>query len=140
MIVVDTNIISELMKPEPHAGMRRWVNAQAYESLYLTSVSWYELLYGLELMPSGKRRGSLGLTLNALRLELFADRILAFDEKAASELSKLMAQARRDGIAISLGDGQIASIALQHGFAVSTRDVAPFEAAGVKVFNPWEPV
>ena len=137
MIVLDTNIISELMKPEPHTGMRHWVNAQELEHLYLTSVSWYELLYGLELMPSGKRRDGLGQTLNALRSELFADRVLPFDEKAARGLSKLMAQARRDGIAISLGDGEVAAIASQHGFAVATRDVAPFKAAGLKVINPW---
>ncbi len=138
MIVLDTNIISELMKPVPHIGMRQWVNAQALENLYLTSVSWYELLCGLELMPSGKRRDGLGQTLNALRNEIFADRMLSFDEKSASGLSKLMARARCDGIAISLGDGEIAAIALQHGFAVATRDVAPFEAAGLKVINPWQ--
>jgi toxin FitB len=137
MIVVDTNIISELMKPEPHPGMRHWMNAQSSDNLYLTSVSWYELLYGLELMPSGKRRDGLRFTLNALRTEFFADRMLSFDENSASALSKLMAQARVDGIAISLGDGQIASIAVQHGFSVATRDTLPFEAAGLQVINPW---
>jgi toxin FitB len=138
MIVIDTNIVSELLKPQPHEGMRQWINAQALETLYLTSVSWFELLHGLELMPEGRRQTGLREVLHKLRNDFFAQRMLSFGEEAASLLSKQMAQAKRVGVSISLGDGQIAAIALEHGFAVATRDTAPFLAAGVKVIDPWE--
>ncbi len=137
MIVIDTNIVSELMKPQPHEGMLNWINAQALQTLYLTSVSWFELLHGLELMPQGRRQTGLQEVLLKLRDDFFAQRMLSFGQEAASLLSKLLAQARRDGISISLGDGQIAAIALEHGFAVATRDQVPFLAAGVKVIDPW---
>ncbi len=138
MIVIDTNVISELMKPEPHVGVRKWMNAQALENLYLTSVNWFELLFGLELMPASKRKDGLQQTLHELRTDLFAKRVLSFGEEEAGMLAKLMAQAKRDGISISPGDGQIAAIALKRGFQVATRDTLPFVAAGLKVINPWE--
>jgi toxin FitB len=138
MIVIDTNIISEMMRPQPHSGVRKWINSQNRQGMYITSVSWYELLYGLELMPAGKRQDGLRKALLALRDELFANRLLPFGETAAGILSKSMAKAKRNGISIHLGDGQIAAIALQHGFSVATRDTSPFEAAGLKVINPWE--
>lgn len=138
MIVIDTNVISELMKPAPHEGVRKWINGQMRQSIYLTNVSWYELLFGLELMPEGKRQDGLRQTLHALRDQLFSNRMLVFGEDAAGLLSKLMAHAKKDGTSISLGDGQIASIALQNGFSVATRDIAPFAAAGLKVINPWD--
>ena len=138
MIVIDTNIVSELMKPQPHEGMRQWINAQALETLYLTSVSWFELLHGLELMPEGRRQTGLREVLHKLRDDFFAQRMLSFGEESASLLSKQMAQAKRAGVSISLGDGQIAAIALEYGFAVATRDTVPFLAAGVKVIDPWK--
>jgi toxin FitB len=138
MIVIDTNIVSELMKPRPDQGMRQWINAQALETLYLTSVSWFELLHGLELMPEGRRQIGLREVLHKLRNDFFAQRMLSFGEEAASLLSKQMAQAKRVGVSISLGDGQIAAIALEHGFVVATRDTELFLAAGVKVIDPWE--
>ncbi len=138
MIVIDTNIVSELMKPQPHEGMRQWINAQALETLYLTSVSWFELLHGLDLMPEGRRQTGLREVLHKLRDDFFAQRMLTFGEEAATLLSKQMTLAKRAGVSISLGDGQIASIASEHRFVVATRDTAPFLAAGVKVINPWE--
>ena len=138
MIVLDTNIVSELMKPQPHQGVRQWINAQALETLYLTSVSWFELLHGLELMPEGRRQTGLREVLHKLRDDFFAQRILSFGEDAATLLSKQMAQAKRAGVSISLGDGQIAAIALEYGCVVATRDTGPFLAAGVKVIDPWE--
>ena len=71
MIVLDTNIVSELMKPQPHQGVRQWINAQALETLYLTSVSWFELLHGLELMPEGRRQTGLREVLHKLRDDFF---------------------------------------------------------------------
>jgi toxin FitB len=137
MLVLDTNVISELMKSQPDAAVRSWLNEQDYESFYLCSMSWYELLFGIESLPTGRRKNTLKNALLSVRDDLFAHRILAFDEQAASLLSKQMADAQRKGAGASLEDGQIAAIALQHGYTVVSRDVRPFQALGVKVVNPW---
>jgi toxin FitB len=136
MLVLDTNVVSELMKPMPDQAVRTWLNEQDYENFYLCSMSWYELLFGIESLPAGRRKNTLKLALLSVRDDLFANRILAFDEQAASLLSKQMANAQRKGAGASLEDGQIAAIALRHGYTVVSRDVKPFQALGVKVINP----
>ncbi|TXL72212.1 type II toxin-antitoxin system VapC family toxin [Vineibacter terrae] len=137
MIVLDTNVVSEPMKREGHAGVLAWLDQQAAETLYLTTTSLAELLVGIEILPRGKRKQGLDAALSELLFRLFGERILAFDQKAATVYAPLIGRARKAGHAISMADGQIAAIAVAHGFAVATRDHAPFKAAGVRTINPW---
>lgn len=136
MIVLDTNVVSEAMKPEPHTAVRSWLNNQASETLYLPSVTLAELLFGVGTLPSGKRKDMLMQTLDGL-LALFRDRILPFDIEAARQYAKLAVLARSSGRGFPTPDGYIAAIAVSRGFVVASRDTAPFEAAGVPVINPW---
>jgi predicted nucleic acid-binding protein len=138
MIVLDTNVVSEPMKPRGHPAVRAWLDAQAAETLYLTATSLSELLVGIELLPVGKRRDGLMDALSELLSGLFGARILPFDRDAAIVYARLVAHARLAGHPMSVADAQIAAIADGRGFTVATRDTAPFIAAGVPVVNPWE--
>jgi len=137
VIVLDTNIVSEAMKSEPHPAVRSWLNEQAAETLYLASISLAELLFGVAALPAGKRRNRLTRALDGL-LELFGDRVLPFDADSASEYADLALAARRAGKGFPTPDGYIAAIAASRRFKVASRDTAPFEAAGLDVINPWE--
>ena len=137
MIVLDTNVVSEAMKPSAHPAVSSWLNAQVAETLYLSSVTLAELLYGIGTLPEGRRKNALASTLDGL-LELFGSRVLPFDAEAARCYAQLAMQARAAGKGFPTPDGYIAAIAVAHGFAVATRDTSPFEAAGVPVINPWE--
>ena len=137
MIIIDTNVISEPTRPNPDAAVVAWLNRQNSGECYLTTISIAEIYRGIELLPDGKRKSVLkDETDQSLEL-LFADRILLFDIAAARAFASLSANAKKRGYNITMADAQIASIALAHNFAVATRDVAPFEAAGVRVINPW---
>ena len=138
MIILDTNVVSEPMKPDGDRGVQAWLDEQIAETLYITSVSISELLLGVELLPDGKRKEGLAVALSDLLVTLFGDRVLAFDLQAATMYAARISKARATGRAISMADGQIAAIAAVHGFTVATRDTAPFVAAGVPVVNPWE--
>lgn len=138
MIVLDTNVVSEPMRALGSAAVLAWLDRQAAETLYLTATSLSELLVGLEVLPDGRRKSGLDRALADLIAELFGPRILPFDASAAEAYARLVGRARAAGRTIGVADGQIAAIAAAHGFVVATRDVAPFEAAGVPVVNPWE--
>jgi predicted nucleic acid-binding protein len=136
MIVLDTNVVSEAMKPEPDAAVRAWLNDQVAETLYLSSVTLAELLFGIGALPAGKRKDVLAQALDGL-VGLFRDRVLPFDTDAARHYAQLVVTARSAGRGFPTPDGYIAAIAVSRGFIVASRDVAPYEAAGVKVINPW---
>jgi predicted nucleic acid-binding protein len=136
MIVLDTNVVSEAMKPEPNPAGRAWLNDQAAETLYISSVTLAELLFGIQALPQGRRRDLLDSALNDL-LELFRDRVLPFDTDAARHYAELAVAARKGGRGFPTPDGYIAAIAASQGFVVASRETAPFEAAGVAVINPW---
>jgi predicted nucleic acid-binding protein len=137
MIVLDTNVVSEAMKPEPHPAVRAWLNNQAAETLYLSSVTLAELLFGIGSLPAGKRKDMLAQALDGL-MGLFRDRVLPFDIDAARHYAELAVAAKTGGRGFPTPDGYIAAIAASRGFIVASRDTAPFEAAGVSVINPWE--
>lgn len=137
MIVLDTNVVSEAMKPEPDAAVRAWLNDQAAETLYLSSVTLAELLYGIAVLPTGKRKNKLARALDGL-MELFAGRVLPFDTNAARFYAKLAVTARNDGRGFPTPDGYTAAIAASRGFLVASRDTSPYEAGGLNVINPWE--
>ncbi len=137
MILLDTNVISEAMRPRPHAAVQAWLDEQAAETLYLSSVTLAELLFGIGALPAGRRKDALGQMLDGL-LALFGNRVLAFDADAARHYAGLAVAARAAGKGFSTPDGYIAAIATARGFVVATRDVGPFQAAGVKIINPWQ--
>jgi len=139
MIVLDTNVVSEAMKPEPDAAVRAWLNDQAAETLYLSSVTLAELLFGIRALPAGNRKNMLDRALNEL-LELFKDRVLPFDTDAARHYADLAMTAKDGGRGFPTADGYIAAVATSRGFIVASRDTSPYEAAGVIVINPWKDV
>jgi predicted nucleic acid-binding protein len=136
MILLDTNVVSEAMKPEPHPNVRAWLDAQAAETLFISSVTVAELLFGISALPSGKRKNDLSATVDGV-LALFEGRILAFDLAAARKYAELAVMARMLGKGFPTPDGYIAAIAVANGCLVATRDVSAFEAAGVGVVDVW---
>jgi predicted nucleic acid-binding protein len=137
MIILDTNVVSEPMKRQGDPAVTAWLDRQVADTLYLTATSLSELLVGIEILPSGRREDGLGAMLAELLGTLFGSRILSFDRPAAAAYATLIARARGAGHSLSAGDGQIAAIATVHGFAVATRDAAPFAAAGLQIIDPW---
>jgi len=137
VIVLDTNVVSEPLKASASPAVVAWLDRQAAETLFLTATSLSELLVGVEILADGRRKSGLAAALDELVNRLFATRILPFDEAAAKTDAALVARARSGGLAISVSDGQIAAIAITHGFAVATTDATPFTAAGAPTINPW---
>jgi predicted nucleic acid-binding protein len=138
MIVVDTNVISEALKPGRNPVVVNWLDAQVIETLYFSATSLSELKLGIETLSAGKRKEALGVDVDALVANFFASRILPFDREAALAYGALVAAARALGRAVSVTDGQIGAIASVRGFTVATRDTAPFVALGVPTINPWD--
>jgi hypothetical protein len=137
MIILDTNVISEPLKPRPDPAVIRWLDAQHSDTLYVTAVTLSEALIGVALLPVGRRKRGMELAMQSLMVELFANRFLSFDREAAVAFALLGSRAAAKGYGISTADCQIAAIAAVHGFEVATRDIAPFIAAGVPVIDPW---
>ena len=138
MIIIDTNVLSEPLRPAPDTRVLEWLDAQVAETLFLTTITLAEMRYGIAALPAGKRRTRLAKRFEADVLPLFEGRILAFDESASREYAELRSRSRAAGQAIGDFDALIAGIANAHRFGVATRDVAPFEAAGVStVIDPF---
>jgi predicted nucleic acid-binding protein len=135
--LVDTNVISEAMKPMPHPEVRAWLNDQAVETLYISSVTLAELLFGIGALPKGKRKDMLTEILEGL-VAMFRDRVLPFDADAARCYAELAIKAKSVGLGFPTPDGYIAAIAASKGFIVASRDIGPYNAAGVSIINPWE--
>jgi hypothetical protein len=139
MIVLDTNVISEPMRAAPEPRVVDWLNGQRDVALFTTSVTVMELRFGLERLPEGRRKADLWAVLDFTLSRLIGPRVLPFDLAAAAEAARIAAMAEAEGTPIGQADAQIAAIARSHGFAIATRDVAPFRRAGLTVINPWEP-
>lgn len=136
MILLDTNVISEAMKPEPAQAVYTWLDAQAAETLYLSSVTIAELMFGIGALPESGRKDMLATALDGV-LELFAGRIVPLDIGAARRYAELAVSARAAGTGFPTPDGYIAAIAAAHDFAVASRDTSAFKAAGLTVIDPW---
>ncbi|MCH7235098.1 type II toxin-antitoxin system VapC family toxin [Xylella fastidiosa subsp. multiplex] len=137
MIVLDTNVVSEAMKPEPDAAVRTWLNEQMSVTFYLSSVTLSELLFGIAVLPTSKRKDMLARTLDGL-LDLFNERVLPFDTDAARHYAELAVKARNNGRGFPTPDGYIAAIAASRGYIVASRDTSAYESSGVQVINPWQ--
>lgn len=137
MIVLDTNVVSEPLKAAPAQAVVDWLDAQAPETLFLTSISLAELRAGVDVLPAGKRRNALARALADRVLPMFGGRILPFEDRAAEAFGRIHAAARKAGNPIGFADCAIAAIATARGFMVATRDVRDFKGTGVSIVDPW---
>ena len=136
MILVDTNVLSELTRPKPEPRVVAWLEVNE-PSLALPAIALAELRYGIARLPDGRRRSGL-LRFWQATCAQFRGRIFSFDERAAERYGDVAAGAERAGRRLNIQDGQIAAIALVHGMRVATRNVGHFQPAGVVIVNPWE--
>ena len=137
MIILDTNVMSEPLKPLPEPAVLDWLDRQSPQTLFLTTVNLAELLAGIEVLPQGRRRAELQHALTTQVIPLFEGRILSFDKKAAQAFARIHASAQALGNPISFADGAIAAIASAQGFILATRNVRDFRGTGVELINPW---
>lgn len=137
MILLDTNVVSEPLRPSPEARVSDWIDAQPLETMYLSAMTVAELRAGVALMPSGRRRTALHEHMERRVLPMFAGRVLPFDMACTNAYAELMARVRMAGGGIETADAFIAAVALANGFAVATRHTSAFRAAGLDVINPW---
>lgn len=139
MIILDTNVISELQKPAPNPNVVEWLDQQEPTNLYLTSITAAELMFGANCLPNGKRAAELQDAMAHIIEDQFRGRILPFDATAAYYYGMRMALVRSEGIAVGFADGQIAAIAIANNTApVASRNTAPFKAFRLDVTDPWQ--
>jgi toxin FitB len=136
VIVLDTNVVSELMKPEPSPAVVEWMSDQIPDLLFTTAITVAEILYGVDLLPKGKRRDQLFHEAEATFATDFADRVLLFDERAARMFGTIAVARRVQGRPIGVLDAQIAAIVRVHGATLATRNTNDFEGCGVRLINP----
>lgn len=137
MVILDTNVVAEMMKPWPSPAVASWLNSQESPTLFLTTITVGEIGYGLRVMPQDQRRLQLEQGFERVLAEAFAGRVLAFDEEAARHYGEVMGRRKEIGRPLSVLDGQIASIARARGWAVATRNVRDFVECGVEIINPF---
>jgi len=137
VIILDTNVISEPLRPKGDPAVLGWLDQQDIDTLYLTAVTVAELRFGIAVLPLGSRRRRLEDEFEKRILSLFLGRILSFEEGSTAAYASLRTNAKTEGKAIGLADALIAAIAMQHGFSVATLDTSRFKAAGIPVIDPW---
>lgn len=137
MIILDTNVISELMRRTPAVAVTRWIDGLPTASLYTTAITQAEILHGVLLLPRGKRRDAIAAAAASMFEQDFAARVLPFGSDAARAYAEIAAARRRAGKPISAFDAQIAAIARASSAGVATRNVDDFEGCGIHVTDPW---
>jgi hypothetical protein len=137
MIILDTNVLSELMKPKPAMPVVAWIAEHPRAALYTTAITEAEILHGLMLLPPGRRRRALEAAASSMFAEDFEGRILGFGADAAPPYARIASERRKAGRPISHFAAQIAAIARSTGASVATRNVDDFDGCGVRVVNPW---
>jgi len=135
--LLDTNVLSELLRGQPDAGVLSWFATQAADALYVSAVTQAEMLLGARLLPAGKRRAALEAALSAMFESDFGQRVLAFDAQAVPAYVDVVARRRRAGRPVAQFDAQIAAVALSRCDALATRNTADFEGCGLRLVNPW---
>ena len=138
MIVLDTNVLSEEMRPTPEPAVHGWLARQNPLNLFTTAVTEAEILYGVAIKPDGRRKDGLETAARRV-LDLFAGRILPFDSAAAHEFARIVTDRRGAGRPIDDFDAQIAAITRSRGMTLATRDLQDFAGTGVQVIDPWSP-
>jgi toxin FitB len=137
MIILDTNVVSEPLRPRPDAAVLGWLDRQAPASLYITTINLAELLTGIEVLLAGKRRAQLRDAVAKRVISLFEGRVLPFDQRAAEAFARVTASAQAAGNRIDFADAAIAAIATMHGFMLATRNERDFKGTGVELLNRW---
>jgi toxin FitB len=137
VIVLDTNVLSELMRSVPETLVTNWVATQSAANLFITTITQAEILHGVLLLPPGRRRDAIEAAADAMFQEDFAGRILPFSSDAARAYAEIAVARRQSGRPISQFDAQIAAVAKSAGASVATRNVADFRECGIKVIDPW---
>ena len=137
MFLLDTNVVSELLRPSPEPVVEAWVGDARATDLYFSAIGEAELRYGVAILPAGRRQTALASAIEAILREDFADRILPFDSEAAREYADIAAARRSAGRPFAPADCQIAAIARSRGMAVVTRNLRDFEDIGAEVVDPW---
>ncbi|MFZ0479522.1 MAG: type II toxin-antitoxin system VapC family toxin [Terriglobales bacterium] len=138
MIVLDTNVVSELMRTESSPVVLKWFSRQPAQELYSSTVTLAEIFYGIELLTAGKRRNDLLAGAERMFAKVLAGRVFAFEDEAAHAFSRIASSRRKAGRPIAELDAQIAAIAHVHGATLATRNTPDFEGCGVRLVNPWE--
>jgi toxin FitB len=138
VIVLDTNVLSEALKPSSSGIVLRWLAAQEPSAVYVTTITQAEMLYGIEVLPAGKRKARLSAVITQLFAEDFQGRILPFDEESARVFAKIVAGREAGGRPISQLDAMIAAIARSRSAAIATRNTDDFQDCGVRIINPWK--
>lgn len=138
MIVIDTNVLSAMMREIPERSVIEWLDRQAAESVWITSITLFEARLGLALLPKGKRRQALGAAFDKLLIEDLEGRVLDFDQTAAEAAARLAAGRQREGRTIDMRDTQIAGIVVARRARFATRNVKHFSDLDVDVINPWD--
>ena len=137
MFLLDTNVVSELMKDRPEPTVLAWLDLQLTERLFVTSITEAEVRSGIAMLPEGQRKSSLAGSAERVFSKFFGDRVLPFDSDSAQEYAKIWVSRRSAGRPISQSDCQIAAIARHRGARVVTRNVSDFQGPGIDVVNPW---
>ena len=137
MFLLDTNIVSELLRPSPDPAVETWIGDRPATDLYFPAIGEAELRYGVAVLPAGRWRTALASAIEAILREDFTDRVLPFDREAARDYADIAAMHRAAGRTVLPADCQIAAIARSRGMAVATRNVRDFENIGIEVIDPW---
>ena len=137
MMILDTNVLSALMRTSPEASIVRWLDVQPAQSIWITSLTLFEARFGLALLPAGKRRSAMTEAFDRLMQVDLENRVLDFDASAATEAALLAARRQKAGRAVDFRDTQIAGIALARRAALATRNVRHFQDAKLVVIDPW---
>nr|WP_163500484.1 type II toxin-antitoxin system VapC family toxin [Halomonas socia] len=138
MMVLDTNVLSELMRPEPDPRVVDWLDRQDAAWVTISAITVAEILHGIERLPDGRRKAGFAAMAAAMFEEDFAGRILPFDSHAAAHYAEQVAASESRGRPVHMADAQIAAICLQHGAVLATRNIKDFETLGITTLNPWE--
>lgn len=138
MIILDTNVVSELMRLVPEPAVRAWTNEQAANELHVTAITAAELLYGVARLPVGRKQFELAESVEQLLTADFDGRVLAYDLAASREHASLLAARERAGRPMPSNDAQIASVCLARRATLATRNTKDFEDTGIELINPWE--
>jgi predicted nucleic acid-binding protein len=138
VIILDTNVLSALMRTTPEAAVVRWLDRQPADSVWLSSITVFETRFGLALLPKGRRRRGLERAFDRVLTEDLANRVLDFDSTAAATAAQLAADRQKAGRGVDLRDTLIAGIALARRAMIATRNTTHFEGLDVPVVNPWD--
>ena len=138
MILLDTNVVSEMIRKSPHPAVQAWIRGRPANDLYFSAVGEAEMRYGAAIMPAGRRRDTLASEIEAMLRDAFDRRILPFDSDAALAYADVASSRRARGRPVAHADCQIAAIARSHGMAVATRNLRDFAEMGIDLIDPWD--